>query len=363
MQQIFAYYRCVAANAELATDKIIANFAPDLNSETPQDAKLLEGFAKLTLAEFDTYLKTNQKTTNTLPDEVKKSYDLALAFYINANENDKKRILNSLIIDSENLTEFSLSLLQLIILLANKVKEIKKDPVLYNNYLIGSLIESEILNKEITKKNITWANDEDVLSDIMSQLLEDQEVKKYKQSTTHTLEQENEFVYYLVKSILFKNAKLNDFFETKHLNWHEDKVAVKDMLLDTIKEFAKTKNFALAPISKNWEDDKAFLVTLFNETIEQDLLLESYISPKLKNWDISRLTGTDSILIKQCITEMIHFSGIPVKVSMNEYIEISKRYSTPKSKTLINGVLDSLSQELVNKGVIRKSGRGLIDNK
>ena len=90
---------------------------------------------------------------------------------------------------------------------------------------------------------------------------------------------------------------------------------------------------------------------------------ESLIAEKTKNWDIERIAATDKIIMEMAIAEMINFPSIPVKVTINEYIEVAKRYSTPKSKVFINGILDVIAGELENTGVIRKSGRGLIDNK
>jgi N utilization substance protein B len=363
MQQIFAYERCVAANSELTVDRIIAHFTPDLNAETPQDAKLLEGYAKLTITEFNAYVKSKKITENTLPEPVMNFYLDSIAFYNTANKVDKNRILNKLIIDTEALNLYTLSILQLLIVLSEKLKTIKKDNALINNSLIIKLIESEELQKELLSKNLSWDDHEDVISDIILNLATDENYKNYKAEKTRDSQTDNQFVYSLVKNNFFKNAKFNDHFESIHLNWQEDKVAVKDIVIDTLKNLAENPVFCLAPISKNWTDDKSFLETLFLKTIERNDELESYISPKLKNWDISRLTGTDSILMKQCLLEMIQYPAIPVKVSINEYIDISKRYSTPKSKTIINGVLDAVSEELIKAGIIKKSGRGLIDNK
>ncbi|MGB3466885.1 MAG: transcription antitermination factor NusB, partial [Cyclobacteriaceae bacterium] len=90
---------------------------------------------------------------------------------------------------------------------------------------------------------------------------------------------------------------------------------------------------------------------------------EEIIANRAKNWEVDRMATMDKIILKMALTEMINYPGIPTKVSINEYIELSKNYSTPKSKQFINGVLDVLAEDLVKDGVIKKSGRGLIDNK
>src|SRR5690606_29528490 len=116
----------------------------------------------------------------------------------------------------------------------------------------------------------------------------------------------------------------------------------------------------LLALSANWEEDKTFYEELYQKTVEKDSDLEKIASEKIKNWDIERLATLDRIILMMAISEMMHFPSIPVKVSINEYIELSKLYSTPKSKQFVNGILDKLAEDLIRKGLIRKSGRGLI---
>src|SRR5690606_20232284 len=122
-------------------------------------------------------------------------------------------------------------------------------------------------------------------------------------------------------------------------------------------------NLALLDLSASWEDDKAFFEELYAETLKDDEKYEAMISESVQNWDVERVALMDKIILKMALCEMHIFRSIPVKVTINEYIEISKVYSTPKSKQFVNGVLDKLSQDLISSGAIRKSGRGLLDNK
>ena len=119
----------------------------------------------------------------------------------------------------------------------------------------------------------------------------------------------------------------------------------------------------MASLSKNWEEDCIFYQDLYRKNIEDAYKYEEIIAGKSQNWDLSRLALIDKVILKMAICEMINFYSIPVKVSINEYIELSKIYSTVKSKQFINGLLDAISQELLQKRVIKKSGRGLLDNK
>jgi N utilization substance protein B len=130
-----------------------------------------------------------------------------------------------------------------------------------------------------------------------------------------------------------------------------------------LKNEAENPGAVLPEIAINWEEDKEFFQNIFNLTVENDDENRILIAQKTQNWDIERIAQTDKIILSMAITEMMNFPSIPVKVSINEYIDISKTYSTPKSKQFVNGLLDVLSKELTEKGLIRKSGRGLLDNK
>ncbi|EIM78788.1 NusB antitermination factor [Nitritalea halalkaliphila LW7] len=119
----------------------------------------------------------------------------------------------------------------------------------------------------------------------------------------------------------------------------------------------------LPEIAMNWEEDKEFFQNIVNFTIANEDNHRDLIAKKTENWDIERVALTDKIILSMALTEMKQFPSIPTKVSINEYIDISKHYSTPKSKQFVNGLLDVLSKELTEAGEIRKSGRGLLDNR
>src|SRR3546814_15847963 len=110
----------------------------------------------------------------------------------------------------------------------------------------------------------------------------------------------------------------------------------------------------------NWPEDKDFIVTLLRKTVEHDAEFQGYIAARTQNWDVERIALMDTILMKMTLCELLKFPDIPVKVSINEYIEISKEYSTPKSKGFINGILDKVLIDLRGSKKIVKSGRGQI---
>ena len=153
--------------------------------------------------------------------------------------------------------------------------------------------------------------------------------------------------------------------EDRDLNWSEDRAIIKSLVTKTVKSIEEVNldDFELQELSYNWEDDKAFFVKLYEDTNQVEPKYEALIARKTKNWEIDRIAITDKIILDMAIAEMINFQSIPIKVTINEYIEIAKKYSTPKSKLFINGVLDVIAEELQSSGDVKKSGRGLIDNK
>ncbi|TPG63112.1 transcription antitermination factor NusB [Hymenobacter nivis] len=173
-----------------------------------------------------------------------------------------------------------------------------------------------------------------------------------------------EFLRFLYKEFIFKGEELPRQLEIDDLNWEENRPIVRNLVLKTLKmlPYAATDKQELMNLSANWTDDREFAETLFKQTLVDDAKFEGLIGGSVQNWDVDRVALLDKIILKMALCEMQLFRGIPVKVTINEYIEISKLYSTPKSKQFVNGVLDKLAQDLAASGDIRKSGRGLLDN-
>ncbi len=173
-----------------------------------------------------------------------------------------------------------------------------------------------------------------------------------------------EFLRFLYKDFIFRGVELPRQLEIDDLNWEENRPIVRNLVLKTLKmlPYAATEKQELMNLSANWADDREFAETLFQQTLADDAKSEALIAGSVQNWDVERVALLDKIILKMALCEMQLFRGIPVKVTINEYIEISKVYSTPKSKQFVNGVLDKLAQDLAASGEIRKSGRGLLDN-
>lgn len=363
LQQIFAFKISMGAHADSIRDAIVERFSPDLNSMEPQDPQRLEGLAKMALVQFENYIKTGETALEGLPEEVLQAVPAFIRQYEEANKKDFQRMQKKLVPDAELMYQNYLYSLSLLPELADKLHQFKKNNAMVSNMVIQAIRHDKVLQQQLAQLHVSWTQDQDVLADIISEIHDSPATKSYLASTNPEWEDQKQFVLNTFRNLVFKNAQYSEFMENKNIFWEEDKASVKDMVGDTIKSVVQDQSLEVAKISKNWEDDKKFMNKLFDITVAEDRNCDRLIAPKLKNWDISRLTLTDNLIIKMCLSEMMHFAQIPVKVSLNEYIELSKRYSSPKSKTLINGVLDTLSVEMVANGQIKKSGRGLIDNK
>ena len=164
---------------------------------------------------------------------------------------------------------------------------------------------------------------------------------------------------------LLKSEGVNNFFEELDISWEENQKVIKSLVNRSLKSLADHPDggIEIASLTPNWEDDKAFFEELYSLTARNGTEYEQIIADKSKNWAVDRIASMDQVILKMAIAEMLNFPSIPVKVTINEYVDISKQYSTQKSKQFINGLLDVIAQSLQEKGLIRKSGRGLIDNR
>ena len=166
----------------------------------------------------------------------------------------------------------------------------------------------------------------------------------------------NQVFQYLYGEIIFKNETFQSWMEDLYPIWADE----QSFIHKRIDASLKTGKIEMA----NLQNDEAikFAVALLEQTFDCDNELTELIKPKLQNWDAERLAAIDLILIKLALSEILYFDLVPIKVSINEYIDISKIYSTPKSKDFVNGIVDKIKNELLRDGKIKKQGRGLVND-
>jgi len=230
---------------------------------------------------------------------------------------------------------------------------------LYQNDLIQDLVNNAKLQKKFGALNFDAISNKDYFKKIYDGFVKTDEHKAYiakKSEKQDHLDIILELYRYCRKDEFF-----NELMEDNFSNWIDDKSVV-------VGTFKKSVKILPASDPKFYEDHfpdeetiKDFGAVLLKKTNKEDKELLTIIKPSLQNWDHERLAVLDMIVLKMAITELIHFPTIPTKVTINEFVEVSKMYSTAKSKDFINGVLDKLMKDLVEEGKIKKAGRGLVD--
>ena len=229
-----------------------------------------------------------------------------------------------------------------------------------DNEVILAISEStEIKEVRSKSKLMEWKDNREYVRIILDDLTASDLYKNYTNSGQSSFEEDKAFVADFFKSILAPNEKLFDFYESLNLSWVDDYPLVNTAILKAIKQLEKGDSINLKQL-KVKADDEEFLVDLFRKTVLHQQEFTSDIDEKTPNWDTERIADMDMILIKMALTEFIYFPSIPTKVTINEYIEIAKDYSTRKSSYFINGVLDKLLKDYNKSSRLNKIGRGLL---
>ncbi|WP_350411747.1 transcription antitermination factor NusB [Pontibacter populi] len=382
MQAIYAYMQAEGSDYLLALDQIGEDFAPDLNAMEVQDRKLLEGQKQIATLLFKEWYEKRQFDAEDADKEIVNAVNRAIVSYQNQSKKDRRYYHDQMLIAVERIYDHYLANLQLMGVLTELVKEEEekrskrfteaKGPDVkqfLRNQLVHRILDNKSYQQHVNRRNISWGSDVSEIAQVYRTVIKQDEVfLAYLQNPSPSLSDDFELVKHIYKNIIFKEKTLQSLFEEQDLNWAENKAIVKSLVNKTLKMFGEeaegnAEDVKLLDLSPNWEDDKAFFEELYEQTLQESEKYEGMIAGSVQNWDVERVALLDKIILKMALSEMYIFRSIPVKVTINEYIEISKIYSTPKSKQFINGVLDKMAQELVNKGEIRKSGRGLIDNK
>lgn len=394
MQAIFGYWQAEGANAQLALDQIAAAFVPDLMAEVAPDRRRLEGERQLAELAFNEWRDARRAGTpkppfaadDTLTEAtIRAAVNNTIRQYEAGLARDAKRLDHELEAAVERIYDHYLLVLlipaaleRLIIdereLLARPTRTGEPRPAslnttrLLDNPAAAKLLANPQLRERAIRRDLKWEGDDlKLLRDFYHGVFkEDEEVRAYLVKPGEvSYEDHQEALRHILKSVVFKSEELEAWFAGRDLNWEENRPVVRSLVNKTLKSLteAAAVEEPLLDLSPNWAEDHEFYRALYERAVQDDARYEQLIIGALQNWDVERVALTDRILLKLALAEMHLFRDIPVKVTINEYIEISKIYSTPKSKQFINGILDKLAQELTQSGAVRKSGKGLLDNK
>jgi N utilization substance protein B len=368
MQSLFALQQCRDANYELCLEKINGIFSPDLNSMEVQNKAQLSTQKKQALQLFKNAFTSDETSIDHQDLKIKKAVNECLLFYQAQSKKDSSFFAKNLVSEVEKLYDRYIAVLSLVVEFLDLAESDKKvsHKNFVNNSWIKALRESTELQKEIKRIGSHWREKMDRVRvwfrDVIRQ---DTEYLHYLDKKTPSLEDQKRFANHLFKKVILGKTVINEYFEEEVQRWAEDKDIVKGLVEKTVKSFdpqAKAP-LTLHTLSVNWEDDKEFIEKLYGMGSKLEPKYKTLIANNTRNWEVDRLPLTDRIILEMAISELILFPNIPVKVSINEYIELAKNYSTPNSRQFINGILDVIAKELKSSGDVKKSGRGLIDNK
>lgn len=232
-----------------------------------------------------------------------------------------------------------------------------------NNRMIQSFLESKDLQKKVEQYKVSWVDHEEFIKKLYNNIKESKVYDKYMNADEDNFEADQEFLIKIYKAFIADNDLLQHVFEEKSIHWTDDHYFVCGYISKFLKNYKSkwTEDRKIPSLYKDLEDDKNFVKVVYRQTLLNNKELEDIIMEKAKNWEADRIATVDFIFMKMAVTELMKVNSVPVKVTLNEYIELSKTYSTPKSKLFINGVLDKIIPELKEKGLIQKTGRGLMD--
>lgn len=229
------------------------------------------------------------------------------------------------------------------------------------NYHIRTIANSKMLANAYDKHGIDWSEHKSDLKKMFNQLCETEDYKEYMESSDRGFDHDREFALRFFKRHLINMEFVSDFFEEKSIFWNDDLDLMSGMVIKSIKMMEeKAGEVHMLELWKDEEDESGFMRVIFRDTIMMSEENENTIAEFALNWDKERIATIDMILMKMALAEARSFPQIPLKVTLNEYIELSKYYSLPQSSGFINGVLDQAFDKLVKDKVIKKIGRGLI---
>lgn len=230
------------------------------------------------------------------------------------------------------------------------------------NNLVRILANSKVLDKVSNEIHIRWRDNDDLLRAMFKSLIESEDYKEYMASKERGFEHDRDFLLRFLRRELINFEHMHDWLEEIGIFWNDDLDLASSMALKTLKTIKESDNdITLMPLWKADDDEEEYTKQLFRRTLALGAESEKMIAENAPNWEADRIATMDMVILKMALAEAQTFESIPLKVTMNEYIELANYYSTPKSNVFINGLLETLFSKLMADGKIKKIGRGLVD--
>ncbi|MCS6934876.1 MAG: transcription antitermination factor NusB [Chitinophagales bacterium] len=237
--------------------------------------------------------------------------------------------------------------------------DLRATSTIASNVIIRYLQNHTVFNDLVKKHGIFYNVSREVIKTIYNDLYATGFYKTYAALAEPTLEQDRQVIISLLREVINEHPALEQQLEEIFPNLDDDQPLLLHIISKYVEEFDPEKNNFFSGLEL-WEEEKKFAFELLDKTVEHHEEFIRLIQPNLQNWDMERVAVLDLILLKMAICELLYFPTVPVKVTINEYIDISKFYSTPRSKDFVNGLLDKIKNQLTEQGAIKKYGRGLL---
>lgn len=221
-----------------------------------------------------------------------------------------------------------------------------------DNQCLLMIAGNEVLKKALREKRIGWQTEKELLRKLMLTIRDQSYYKTYVAAESTDLREDIRFVVTLLNKSILPFEPLHSFYEEKSIYWLDDWELVNKTIIKTLKVASASEGHLDFPGLYKDASDREFARELFKRTIINKAEFDNIISAKTKNWDTERIALMDMIIMQMAISEILKFPDIPVKVSLNEYIELSKMYSTPKSNVFVNGILDKLVEDFTRQKLI-----------
>ena len=229
------------------------------------------------------------------------------------------------------------------------------------NAVLRILSHSVSLEKATKENHLKWTENRELLKQMFKDIQDCHDYQEYLSSDQRSFDHDKEIVVKLFKRHLVNFELMHDYLEEQGIFWNDDIDLTASMVLRSLKAIKESDtDIEFLPLWKEGDEEEEFCRQLFRKTLSTGADTKERVALVTPNWETDRIANMDLVLLKMAIAEAIYFESIPTKVTMNEYIELAKFYSTPKSAKFINGVLDNLMPKMVEEGKIKKVGRGLI---
>jgi transcription antitermination protein NusB len=230
-----------------------------------------------------------------------------------------------------------------------------------NNQLISQLRINLEFKNYVSSKKLTWVNNSHIPRLLYNKMIVWEVYEEYMNSEIINYQSDKKFIIRLITELFSNSEDLQSNLEEQSIYWNDDMEYISSMVEKTLKKFKSDSNekTSLMPLFKNAEDEE-FVKILFRKAIVHTKECSELIDKNTTNWEVDRIALMDILVMQLAITEILEFPEIPVKVTLNEYIEIAKYYCTSKSSTFVNGILDNIVKEIRDEGLFNKFGRGLV---